>query len=322
MLKIISALDSTLAATSSLQVFSLRHADAKELAGVIPQIFSQTGGQSSSEPTSRSQNFEMPGPGRFGPPGLSGGPDALPGSGNAATTSTSPKVVAVADERSNSLLISAPSDLLPLVANVLLQLDQPTTDRTELRVFRLKHADANELATQLAEVFPDASGSSSNQEQGPAFFGGPPPPPGAMQNAASGNDTSSATGSRKLKQSRVLAIADPRTSSLIVSAGSALMPQVETLVTQLDSIPARNEVVQVWELRNADPQDVNQILQDLFNRNSGSRNNNNANSMLGQNNPLSARQTKSQTSSSTTGNLGSGNAGLGGGTQNRPGGGL
>ena len=55
-------------------------------------------------------------------------------------------------------------------------------------------------------------------------------------------------------------------------------------------------------MRNADPQDVKQVLQDLFNRNTTVQNNNNNNPLLGQNNPLDVRQTQQQ-STPTTGTL-------------------
>lgn len=324
MLKIINALDSALATASSIQVISLRHADAKELAALLPQIFSSTGSQSGSGQSSRGQNFDMPGgPGGFGQPGMPGGPDTATGSGSAGTASSSPKVVAVADERSNALIVSAPADLLPFISNVVRQLDQPATDNTELRVFHLVNADATETASQLAALFPDTSGSDSGQNQDIAIFGGPPAPPGALPDGTAATGNSSAGGSRKLKQSRVLTVADPRTSSLIVSAGSGLMPQVAALVTQLDSISARNEVVKVWELRNADPQDVNQVLQALFNRNGTTRNNdNNANTLLGQNNPLTARQTQQQSSANTSSGFGTASTGQAGGAPNSAGGGF
>jgi len=116
-----------------------------------------------------------------------------------------------------------------------------------------------------------------------------------------------------MRQGRVLAVADPRSSSILVSAGSARMPQIAALIKQLDADAGRKEVVSYWNLRNADPQDVKQILQDLFNRNSTAQNNNSDNPLLGQNNPLTARQTQQQ-SSTTTGSFNLGNSGASGGS--------
>ena len=79
--------------------------------------------------------------------------------------------------------------------------------------------------------------------------------------------------------------------------------------------------MKVYELQNADPQDVSQVLQDLFNRNTAMRNNsNNRNSLLGQSNPLVARQTQRQ-NSTTAANSGLGSSGGLGGSGGAGGGG-
>jgi hypothetical protein len=174
------------------------------------------------------------------------------------------------------------------------------------------------LADQLAQLFPDDSGTSSNESQSGFNFDGPPSPPGGGISDAAAGAPSSSTGERKMKQSRVLALADPRSSSLLVSAGSALMPKIAALIEQLDADSGRKEIVSYWDLRNADPQDVKLILQDLFNRNATAQNNNNSNPLLGQNNPLTARQTQQQTST-TTGTLKLGSSGSSGGSSSSPG---
>ncbi len=53
-----------------------------------------------------------------------------------------------------------------------------------------------------------------------------------------------------------------------------------------------------YDLQNADPQDVQMALEDLFNRNTRI-NNNNQNTMLGNNNPLTKRVTQSTQNTST-----------------------
>jgi hypothetical protein len=97
------------------------------------------------------------------------------------------------------------------------------------------------------------------------------------------------------------------------------MPLLARLIAELDASPARKETVQTWDLRNADPQDVSQILQDLFNRNNGSRNNSDsANSLIGEKNPLTVRATKQR---STTTTAGFGSSANSGGAGNNGGGG-
>jgi len=298
MLEVVSALDTASARFSSIKVFPLRYADAKELAVTVQQMFSTPGvSQGSSEGDYSAQSF--------GPPGS----QASSGSTGGGGTATAPKVVATVDERANSLIVSAPADLIPAVAALVQQLDQPVNDVTVVRLFRLRNADPAELVDQLAQLFPDESGTGSSQDQSAFDMGGPPG--GGGSDADTGNSRSD-TGERKKRQGRVLAVADPRSSSILVSAGSARMPQIAALIKQLDADAGRKELVSYWNLRNADPQDVKQILQDLFNRNSTAQNNNSDNPLLGQNNPLTVRQTQQQ-SSTTTGSSKQGSSGANGG---------
>jgi hypothetical protein len=178
---------------------------------------------------------------------------------------------------------------------------------TELRVFRLTNADPAELAEQLAQLFPDGTSSSNSSQNNnfPFFFPGGGGPPGG-----SATTTDTGTSERSKTLGKVLAISDPRTSSLIVTASRTLMPQVAQMIAALDAERGKREVVSYFELRNADPQDVYQNLQDLFNRSTvRQQNNNNQNSFLGRSNPLTQRQTQNQQSTTeTTMNSGLGNS--------------
>ena len=110
------------------------------------------------------------------------------------------------------------------------------SDITELRVFHLKNADPVEMTDVFSQLFPDESksGNDSNQNQFGFRFGGGG---GGGRN----NNNQTATSDRMKKKGRVLAVADERTSSIIVSAASELMPQIEEMVAQLDSSPAKKQ---------------------------------------------------------------------------------
>ena len=300
MLKIVAALDTSIASVTTIKVFPLRYADAKQLATVIQQLFTQPTGQNNVGNNPRAQFFNMMRGGPFGGPGGAGGGQA--NSGNAAGA----KVTAAADDYSNSLIVSASTELMATISDMVKEIDQPASDVTELRVFHLLNADPTELADQFAQLFPDDTRTGTGQNQGGGgggfrFFGG-----------RGGGNNQASTSDRMKKKSRVLAVADPRTSSLLVSAASEMMPQIAEMIAQLDSSPARHDVVKVFDLQNADPQDVNQVLQDLFNKNNTMRqNNNNSRSMLGQGNPLTQRQTQQQIGTGTSSSLGSTRGGSG-----------
>ena len=116
-----------------------------------------------------------------------------------------------------------------------------------------------------------------------------------MRGPGGGRGGNTSPSDRSKKMGRVVAVPDPRTSSMIVTASKTLMPQIADMISELDAGKGKKEIVGFFELQNADPQDVQQSLQDLFNRsNVQKQNNNNRNSMLGQNNPLTQRQTANQ----------------------------
>jgi general secretion pathway protein D len=239
---------------------------------------------------------------RFG--GGTGGRGGSTSTGGAVNT----RVLAVADEQSNSLVVAVPDTMLPMIEDLVEKLDQPVSDVTELRVFTLKNADPQELADQLALLFPDESRNATGANQQQRFrFGGS----GRGRGAAAAASPSQ----RVLKQSRVLAVADPRTSSLIVSAAGELMPQIERMVEQLDSSAARKQKVFVYSLKNADPQQAAIIMQEMFQRTTtANRNLQNQNSALSSRVQANNQQISTgQANNTGFGGTGLGNSGLGGG---------
>ena len=302
MLRIINALDTSIASVSNIKVMPLKYADAKETATMITQLFtSQSGNQPGSGGVGgRGALFSMfaGGFGRTSRDSGGGGGSGSP-SGAAAT-----RVVAVGDDRSNSVVVSAPADLLMTISEMVEKIDQPITDETELRVFRLVYADPTETADQLAQLFPDPTAPNSGQNN-------PPMPFFSRFSRRSGDSPSAAgTSERAKKLSKVIAVPDPRTSSLLVTASKSLMPQIAEMIAELDSNPGHRDVVKVFELRNADPQDVNNVLQELFQNRSGypQASSSSRSGMLGNNNPLTQRSTQQIQQNTTTPGFGTGSS--------------
>jgi hypothetical protein len=313
MLKIINALDTSIASVSSIRVIPLKYADAKDTATLISSLFTPQGtGQGGGAAGGRGNLFAMMAGGGFGGGGFGGGGGGGRGGGNAGGRggnggggggAAAAKVVAVGDDRSNSLVVSAPADLLATIENMVKEIDQEVTDVTELRVFRLVNADPAETADQLATLFPDPTASNSGGQNNMPFFMRGPGGGGRTSATAAGSD-------RMKKMGRVLAVPDPRSSSIIITASKTLMPEIADMITQLDSEKGRKEIVGFYDLQNADPSDVYNNLQDLFQRNNVRAQNNNVNPNMGQNSPLYKRaQNNAQTmSTGTTSGFGSGSS--------------
>jgi type II secretory pathway component GspD/PulD (secretin) len=256
--EIIYALDTSVSSLSAVRVFALRYADAKTVADTIKEVFAGSGTSGQSGAGGRrggGGGFQFGGFGGFGGPG---------GGGNTAESSSSSgrpgasKVVATADERSNSLVVSAPDDLMPTIEQLITAVDLNVEDITEIRVFRLQHADPQETATLLGSLFPDPTAQSNQRGGFGGFFRGGGFGQGG-NTAASGDQSD-----RMKKQTKVLAVADNRTRSVVVTAARDTMEQIGKMVEQLDNDPARQQKVFVFEVQNTDPEAVQQALQDLF----------------------------------------------------------
>jgi hypothetical protein len=149
-----------------------------------------------------------------------------------------------------------------VVINVL---DTPVTDVTLVKVFKLKNADPQDMADLIANVYPNENNQNDQSRTANQFrfggfpFGGRGGFPGGA--AAAGGDQSE----RAKKMGQVTAVADKRTASLIVSAAPELMTNsIEPMITQLDASPAKRQHVHVYQLQYAAPEDVLQVMNDLF----------------------------------------------------------
>lgn len=316
--QIIKALDTSISSSFSIKVFALQYADAKSLATVIKDVF-QTQETSTRNAGNAAQQFFN----RFrgGPGGAFGGGGAGGGAGDAANSNNggrpgASRVVAVSDDRSNSVVVSAPDDVMPSVEGLVKSIDVPVEDVTELRVFRLKYADPLEMADLLSGLFQTSTSSQSgNNNRGGFRFGGGPFGGGGFGNNA---NNSNASGDRMLKQTQVTAVADQRTRSVVVSASRAMMEQIAPMVAQLDADPARKRKVYVYDVENTDPQAVQDIVETLFPE-QNYRNTRTSRSSTQQNsNQLNNRQTqtRNQSRSSSTG-FGSSSFGSGFGSTGR-----
>ena len=231
---------------------------------------------------------------------------------NAGGLQAATKVTVVADEFSNSLIVLAPEPYQESIATLVSQLDVAVQDITELRVFHLVNSDPVEMAQVLNSLFEDEETTTNGQgPRGPGFFFG--------GRGGRGNNQAQDESDRSRRQSKVLAVADPRTSSVIVSASRNLMDQIAPMIASLDASTSRKQKVFVYSLENADVQEVEVILRNLF-ETQNTRNNRNTQTSQ-QDNALTQRANNAARNQGTLntsgfgdlGGAGNGAGGLGGG---------
>jgi len=144
MAEIIGALDSSIAGISAVRVFPLRFAAATELAKTLQDFFSPTGTSAGQAQTQGPRwAFQR---GGAGGPGGSGGT-----AGDSAARTAASRVTVAAEERTNSLIVSAPENIMATVEEIVREVD--ATGSADTRPFRLERADALEVAELLRGVF-------------------------------------------------------------------------------------------------------------------------------------------------------------------------
>lgn len=244
--EIVQALDQSISDISTLRVFQLQHADAKQTATLIQDIFTQQSSRAANARQIISQFRGMGGGDQRG--GTSSNADS-------AALQASSRVTASADERTNSVVVSAPDSLIPTIETLIASIDQSSAILTDVRVFPLRFANATETATIVTNLFNQTTQQSSRSNQRSQQFRGP-----GGQAAQPANQQSA----RQQAENTVLAVADVRTNSIIVSAVPGVMANVAQVITELDTNPAQAKQVHVYSLRNAKPEEVAAMLQQMF----------------------------------------------------------
>ncbi len=299
--EIVSALDTSISSISEIRVFPLVYADAKQLADVVKGLFqSSSSGSSRSSRSSSSGIAEMM-RARFGggsssssSRGGSSRSSRSGGSGSSAALAAASRVVAISEERTNSLVVSAPSDVIPTIEQLVKEMDRTIEDVTEIQVFKLQNADAYEMADVLTNLFSDKD--EIENSRGGYRFGS-----WGRSSSSSSRSRSSSSGNsseRMLQQKKVVAVADPRTNSVIVSATAELMTQIALMVERLDGNKAKQQKVYTYSLQNADVEGVSEILRNMFEQQNGNFNSTRNRNSSNQQNPLDNRRVSDPQSSS------------------------
>jgi general secretion pathway protein D len=248
---VIRSLDDRTARIADVRVFQLRYADATNTADVINQLFGQ---EQSSSSSSRSRG------GRGGGPMMFQGPFGQQGDQQA--TGSAVQVTAAADSRTNTVVVTGPETILEVVTGVITKLDAPLANVADVKVFHLEYADASDTAQLINEVFGQSRTTSSRSSSRSGYqqnqminFRGGPGGFGAQQAAQSSTNPSDIS---------VVASADTRTNSVVVSGPPDTLTVIAQIIKQLDENPAAERRIFVYPLKNANATNLMTILNNLF----------------------------------------------------------
>jgi type II secretory pathway component GspD/PulD (secretin) len=125
-----------------------------------------------------------------------------------------------------------------------------------------------------------------------------------------GGTTANSSQQRIQKATQVTAVADSRIQAVIVTAPKDLMNEIAGMMADLDVPSDRDQDVYVFQMKNGDPQQAVQVLQNMFGGSSTSRNGTSSS----QNSALQQRAVNATTTmGTTTTTSGIGGTGIGGG---------
>jgi len=251
--EIVAALDKFISNDTEVRVFKLEHAEASATASLIENTF-----QSTESASSNNGNPWAMMRARLGGGGGGGGRGGGNSDGNESNSKQSESVAASADDRTNSVVVSAGSDLMAVIADVIEQLDRDASVKAtvSVRVFQLEYADATDAARLIEETFSD-TGETTQNSQGRdvqrSFFG--------RGGGDSNNEAQTTSGGDTIE---VKAAADERTNSLVVSASQDMMPIIVDVLEQLDANTVATESVWVYQVRHGNAEVLEEVLTELF----------------------------------------------------------
>lgn len=222
--ELIRELDVPSASDSTIEFLPLKHANVDEVSALLTQILSAQAGGSKSGPSAGSGSSGPPNPG--GPmPGPSPMPSPGPSPSGGGGGSAAANVKIWPDTGANRLIVSAPKSKLPEIKSLLEVLDREKVEDVSLRVITLRNVSAEDLVREISPVY-------------------------QRMNNKGGKD-------------RVEVTANLRSNSIIVYSSEENFRSLEKLIASLDREEAQEKVMRVFNLVNADAEDVAKQLETL-----------------------------------------------------------
>ena len=168
LVEIVAAIDSSAAGETEIQVFHLHYANPNDVATELGQIFPSGSSGNGLSPIA----FRGGGPGGFGGGGFGGGGGgffarmaaaaAANGGANGNRAQKQSQVTAVADSRTQSVIVMASKDLMTEITGMMAELDVPSLRDQQVHVYTANNGDVEEMLQVLQSTFPSPSSSRSS----------------------------------------------------------------------------------------------------------------------------------------------------------------
>jgi general secretion pathway protein D len=231
--QILTRLDADPSSISETKIVSLVNADAVATAKLITAVYKTDEAKPSNNPYVLLATAKPPG-----------------------VDQTGIHVNAVADDRTNSVVITAPSETLKGILDILKTLDGNPATSSTIKVFQLKFADATAVTKLITTIFKsDESPGGGNSNSATA--------------AGAAAVAKVAGVSEQEAKVTVSAASDDRTNTVVISAPVETMKIVEQIIKDLDSNPAADQTIFIYKLKNGQSLDLEPVLNAVFGNTSG-----------------------------------------------------
>ena len=256
---LVSQLDSDLVArVSEIRVFPLQHASATELARILTQSIGTKPEALGTENVNRQTLLQIV-------TRTKDGQDLV-------SSALQEGVLVTADTRTNSLVVSAPVENLPLIEQLIYKLDTSAPQLAKIRVFSLVNADATEMARILTELFrltPVETGGEGSSERAVRYTLSRKESLSESAGSTDGEGTEDSTDEDDptvgtAEQDSLVVTVDGRTNSLIIGGTDHYVALAGGIIDELDSSPALERRTEIYRLRNARAADISDALQTFF----------------------------------------------------------
>ena len=170
------------------------------------------------------------------------------------TTGLKEGVLITPDPRTNSLVVSAPVDNMPLIEQLIAKLDSSSPQIAQIKVFQLTNADARQMADVLSTLFRlQSAGGQANTRS--IRYTLVMPTDGSAANA-NGEPTIGTA-----QENALTVTVDVRTNSLLIGGSEHYVALSSQIIEELDSSPAQERITKVYRLKNSQAEPIAEALQ-------------------------------------------------------------
>ena len=148
------------------------------------------------------------------------------------------KVVTIADERSNKILIITNAQNMKFFKEVIAALDVETTPDVQVKVYRLKYAEAEDVSDMINDLIGNSvsskGSSKGNQNQNAKNGQSGSVTRNTTQAKKPANQRTGETKAGELNKDNVTVLADKRINGLVVMARTEDIPTLEQIIESMD----------------------------------------------------------------------------------------